>query len=69
MLHKECKAKNVWKKINIVSNLNVLKEQSSKDHYDTLTTMTDNTIEKHFTKRKIHLISKYNSLINTTESK
>ena len=69
MLHKECKAKNVWKKINIVSNLNVLKEQLSKDHYDTLTTMTDNTIEKHFTKRKEHLISKYNSLINTTESK
>ena len=69
MLHKECKAKNVWKKINIASNLNVLKEQSSKDHYDTLTTMTDNTIEKHFTKRKVHLISKYNSLINTTESK
>ena len=57
------------RKSNIVSNLNVLKEQLSKDHYDTLITMTFNTIEKHFTKRKEHLISKCNSLINTTESK
>ena len=29
------------RKSNIVSNLNVLKEQLSKDHYDTLITMTD----------------------------
>ena len=42
--------------------LDVLKEQLSKDDYDTLITITDNTKEKHFIKKKEHLISKYKSL-------
>ena len=52
---------------NIVINLNVLKEQLSKDDYNTLITITDKTKEKHFIKKREHLISKYNSLINTSD--
>ena len=37
---------------NIVINLNVLKEQLSKDDHDTLITITDSTKEKHFIKKK-----------------
>ena len=33
---------------NIVTYLNVLKEQLSKDGYDTLITITNKTKEKHF---------------------
>ena len=51
---------------NIVINLNVLKEQLSKEDCDTLITITDNTKERHFIKKKEHLISKCNSLINTS---
>ena len=40
------------RKSNIVTNLNVLKEQLSKDHYITLITMNGKAIEKHFIKRK-----------------
>ena len=49
---------------NIVTYLNVLKEQLSKDDYDALITITDNTKEKHFIKKREHLVSKYKSLIN-----
>ena len=37
--------------LNIVINLKVLKEQLSKDDYNTLMTITDNTKEKHFIKK------------------
>ena len=37
---------------NIVIYLNVLKEQLSKDDYDTLITIPCNTKEKHFIKKK-----------------
>ena len=36
---------------NIVINLNVLKEQLSKDDYDNLITITDKTKENHFIRR------------------
>ena len=52
---------------NIVTYLNVLKEQLCKGNYNTLITITDNTKEKHFIKKKEHLISKYKSLINKNE--
>ena len=52
---------------NIVTYLNVLKLELSKDDYDTLITITDNIKEKHFLKKKEHLISKYNSLTNTSD--
>ena len=52
---------------NIATNLNVLKEQLSKDDYDTLIIINDDTKEKHFIKKKEHLISKYNSLLNTSD--
>ena len=63
----EAKQRMYKSRSNIVINLNVLKEQLSKDDYDTLITITDNTKEKHFIKKKEHLISKYNSLINTSD--
>ena len=50
----EAKQRMYKSRSNIVINLNVLKEQLSKDDYDTL-------------KKKEHLISKYNSLINTSD--
>ena len=52
---------------NIVTYLNVLKEQLSKDDYDTLTNINDSTKEKHFIMKKEHLISKYKSLINKSD--
>ena len=52
---------------NIVTYLNILKEQLSKDDYNNLITLTDNTKEKYFIKKKEHLISKYNSLTNTSD--
>ena len=36
--------------------LNVLKEQLCKGDYNTLITITDNTKEKHFMKKKEHLM-------------
>ena len=63
----EAKQRMYKSKSNVVINLNVLKEQLSKDDYDTLITITDKTKEKHFIKKKEHLISKYNSLINTSD--
>ena len=63
----EAKQRMYKSRSNIVTYLNVLKEQLSKDDYDTLITITDNTKAKHFMKRKEHLISKYNSLINTSD--
>ena len=44
----EAKQRMYKSRSNIVSYLNVLKEQLSKDDYDTLITITDNTKEKHF---------------------
>ena len=61
----EAKQRMYKSKSNIVINLNILKEQLSKDDYDTLITITDNTKEKHF--KEEHLISRYNILINTTD--
>ena len=63
----EAKQRIYKSRSNIVTYLNVLKEQLSKDDYDTLITITDNTKEKHFIRKKKHLISKYNSLINTSD--
>ena len=63
----EVKQRMYKSRSNIVINLNVLKEQLSKDDYDTLITITDKTKEKHFIKKKEHLISKCNSLINTSD--
>ena len=63
----EAKQRMYKSRSNIVINLNVLKEQLSKDDYNTLITITDKTKEKHFIKKKEHLISKYNSLINTSD--
>ena len=63
----EAKQRMYKSKSNIVINLNVLKKQLSKDDYNTLISITDNTKEKTFyihVKKK--LISKYNSLKNTT---
>ena len=45
-------------KSNIAINLNVLKLQLPKDGYDILTTITDNTKEKHFIEQEEHLIWK-----------
>ena len=59
----EAKQRMSKSKSNIVINLNIFKE----DDYGTLITITDNTKEKHFIKKKEHLISKYNSLINTID--
>ena len=47
----EAKQKMYKSRSNIVTYLNVLKEQLSKDDYDTLITITDNTKE-HFIKKK-----------------
>ena len=47
----KAKQKMYKSKSNIVSYLNVLKEQLSKHDYDPLITITDNTKE-HFTKKK-----------------
>ena len=63
----EAKQRMYKSRSNIVINLNVLKEQLSKDDYDTLITITDKTKEKHFRKKKKHVISKYKSLINTSD--
>ena len=54
-------------KSNILFNLNVLREQLSKDDCHTLITITDNIEEKHFIKQKENLITKFNSLKNTTD--
>ena len=54
-------------KSNIAINLNDLKEQLSKDDYDTLITINDNTKGKYFTKKKEHLVSNCNSLKNTAD--
>ena len=58
----EVKQRMYKSKSNIVFSLNVLKEQLSKDDYDTLITISNNTKEKQFIKKKEHLILKYNSL-------
>ena len=44
----EAKQRIYKSRSNIVTYLNVLKEQLSKDGYDTLITITDKTKEKHF---------------------
>ena len=51
LVRNEAKQKMYKSKSNIVSYLNVLKQQLSKDNYDTLITITDNTKE-HFIKKK-----------------
>ena len=63
----EAKQRMYKSRSNIVTYLNVLKEQLCKGDYDTLIAITDNTKEKHFIKKKEHLISKYKSLINKSE--
>ena len=63
----EAKQRMYKSRSNIVTYLNVLKEQLCKGDYDTLIAITDNTKEKHFIKKKEHLISKYKSLINKNE--
>ena len=63
----EAKQRMFKSRSNIVTCLNVLKEQLSKEDYDTLITITDNTKEKHFIKKKEHFISKCNRLINTSD--
>ena len=62
----EVKQRIYKSKLNIVINLKVLKEQLSKDDYNTLMTITDNTKEKHFIKKKEYLTSKYNGTMVTT---
>ena len=47
------------------SNIVIEKAELSKDDYDTLITITGNIKEKHFIKKKGHLILKYNNLKNT----
>ena len=63
----EAKQRMYKSRSNIVTYLNILKEQLSKDGYDILITITDNTKEKHFIKKKEHFISKCNRLINTSD--
>ena len=62
----EVKQRIYKSKLNIVINLKVLKEQLSKDDYNTLMTITDNAKEKHFIKKKEYLTSKYNGTMVTT---
>ena len=54
-------------KSNIAINLNDLEERLSKDDYDTLITINDNTKWKYFTKKKERLVSNCNSLKNTAD--
>ena len=63
----EAKQRMYKSRSNIVTYLNILKEQLSKDGYDILITITDNTKEKHFIKKKEHFISKCNRLISTSD--
>ena len=67
LAREKSKAKTVSKQIKYLTYLNVLKEQLSKDNYGSQITITANNKEKHFVKKKEHLISKYNSLINTSD--
>ena len=53
----EAKQRMYKSKSNIVINLNVLKKQLSKDDYNTLISITDNTKEKTF---YIHVKKKIN---------
>ena len=48
----EAKQRMYKSRSNIVTYLNVLKEQLSKDDYDTLITITYNIKEKNFIKKK-----------------
>ena len=57
-MRNEAKQKMYESKSNIAINLNVLKLQLPKDGYDILTTITDNTKEKHFIEQEEHLIWK-----------
>ena len=52
LVRNEAKQAMYRNKSNILINLSNLKEQLSKEDYDTLTTITDNTKEKHFAKKK-----------------
>ena len=57
-MRNETKQRMYESKSNIAINLNVLKLQLPKDGYDILTTITDNTKEKHFIEQEEHLIWK-----------
>ena len=50
----EAKQRMYKSRSNIVINLNVLREQLSKDDYDNLITITDKTKEKHFIRRTLN---------------
>ena len=67
LVRNEAKQRMYKSRSNIVTYLNVLKEQLSKDDYDTLITITVNTKEKNFIKKTEHLISKCKSLINKSD--
>ena len=58
LMRNETKQRMYESKSNIAINLNVLKLQLPKDGYDILTTITDNTKEKHFIEQEEHLIWK-----------
>ena len=65
----EAKQRMYKSRLNIVTYLNVLREQLSKDDYDTLLPLLPllQHWRKTFSKEKKHLISKYISLINPSD--